>query len=61
MEFLQKPVDDDVLLDAVQARRAVRTSHRQSRKPSAVTPAASARLDRLSGREREVLERIVQG
>ncbi len=58
MEFLQKPVDDDVFLDAVQA--AVRT-HIASREKLAVTQAASARLDRLSGREREVLERIVQG
>ncbi|MBB1627111.1 response regulator transcription factor [Achromobacter sp. UMC71] len=58
MEFLQKPVDDDVFLDAVQA--AVRT-HIASRERLAVTQAASDRLARLSVREREVLERIVQG
>ena len=58
MEFLQKPVDDDVFLDAVQA--AVRT-HIASRERLAVTQAASERLARLSGREHEVLQRIVQG
>lgn len=58
MEFLQKPVDDDVFLDAVQA--AVRT-HIASRERLAVTQAATDRLARLSAREREVLERIVQG
>ncbi|NWL77131.1 DNA-binding response regulator [Pseudomonas taiwanensis] len=58
MEFLQKPADDDVFLDAVQA--AVRT-HIASRERQAVTQAAVDRLARLSGRERDVLERIVQG
>ncbi|ERI53582.1 response regulator transcription factor [Pseudomonas sp. NPDC077649] len=58
MEFLQKPVDDDVFLDAVQA--AVR-SHIASRERLALTQAAVERLARLSGREHEVLERIVQG
>ncbi|WMD22361.1 response regulator [Achromobacter seleniivolatilans] len=58
MEFLQKPVDDDIFLDAVQT--AVRT-HIASRERLAVTQAASERLARLSGREHEVLERIVQG
>ncbi|MCY1222275.1 Transcriptional regulatory protein FixJ [compost metagenome] len=58
MEFLQKPVDDDVFLDAVQA--AVR-SHVASRERQAVTQAAVDRLARLSGRERDVLVRIVQG
>ncbi|AOE84145.1 response regulator transcription factor [Pseudomonas sp. TCU-HL1] len=58
MEFLQKPVDDDIFLDAVQA--AVR-SHIASRERQAVTQASVERLARLSGRERDVLERIVQG
>ncbi|CAB3682058.1 response regulator transcription factor [Achromobacter piechaudii] len=58
MEFLQKPVDDDVFLDAVQA--AVRT-HIASRERLAVTQAAADRLARLSGREHDVLERIVRG
>lgn len=58
MEFLQKPVDDDVFLDAVQA--AVR-SHVASRVRQAATQAAAERLARLSGREHDVLVRIVQG
>lgn len=58
MEFLQKPVDDDVFLDAVQV--AVRT-HVASRERQAVTQAAVDRLARLSGREHDVLVRIVQG
>ncbi len=58
MEFLQKPVDDDVFLDAVQA--AVRT-HIASRERLAVTQAAADRLARLSAREHEVLARIVRG
>ena len=52
MEFLQKPVDDDVFLDAVQA--AVRT-HIASRERLAVTQAAADRLARLSAREREAV------
>lgn len=58
MEFLQKPVDDDVFLDAVQS--AVR-GHIARRERLAVTQAAADRLARLSTREHEVLERIVQG
>lgn len=58
MEFLQKPVDDDIFLDAVQT--AVR-SHIASRERLAVTQAAAERLARLSTREHEVFERIVQG
>lgn len=58
IEFLQKPVDDDVFLDTVQA--AVR-GHIARRERLAVTQAAADRLARLSTREHEVLERIVQG
>ncbi|WP_241069681.1 response regulator transcription factor [Achromobacter insuavis] len=58
MEFLQKPVDDDIFLDAVQT--AVR-GHIASRERLAVTQAAAERLARLSAREHEVFERIVQG
>ena len=58
MEFLQKPVDDDIFLDAVQS--AVR-GHIARRERLAVTQAAADRLARLSAREHEVLERIVQG
>ena len=58
MEFRQKPVDDDIFLDAVQS--AVR-GHIARRERLAVTQAAADRLARLSAREHEVLERIVQG
>lgn len=58
IEFLQKPMDDDVFLDAVQA--AVR-GHSASRERAAVSEAARARLQRLSAREREVARRVVQG
>lgn len=58
IEFLQKPVDDDVFLDAVQA--AVR-GHIASRERSAITEAARARIERLSARELEVARRVVQG
>lgn len=58
MEFLQKPVDDDVFLDAVQS--AVR-GHIARRERLAVTQAAADRLARLSAREHEVLKRIVLG
>jgi len=58
IEFLQKPVDDDVFLDAVQA--AVR-GHIASRERAAVTEAARGRIERLSAREREVAQRVAQG
>ncbi|KCB26262.1 response regulator transcription factor [Bordetella hinzii] len=58
IEFLQKPMDDDIFLDAVQA--AVR-GHSASRERAAVSEAARARLQRLSAREREVARRVVQG
>ncbi|SAI69556.1 two component response regulator [Bordetella ansorpii] len=58
IEFLQKPMDDDVFLDAVQS--AVR-GHVAGRERAAVTGAARARLERLSGREREVARRVAQG
>lgn len=58
VEFLQKPVDDDLFLDAVQ--KAVR-QHIGSRERQAATLAAREKLARLSGREREVLQRIADG
>lgn len=58
MEFLQKPVDDDIFLDAVQTAVC---GHIASRERLAVTQAAAERLARLSTREHEVFERIVQG
>lgn len=58
VEFLQKPVDDDLFLDAVQ--KAVR-QHIGSRERQAVTLAARQKLARLSGRELAVLQRIADG
>lgn len=57
-EFLQKPVDDDVLLEAVQV--AVR-QHSSRRASQAASLAARERLARLSGREHDVLQRIAEG
>ncbi|MFC3531910.1 response regulator transcription factor [Vogesella facilis] len=58
VEFLQKPVDDDVFLDTVQ--KAVR-QHIGSRERQAATLAARQKLARLSGRELDVLQRIADG
>jgi len=57
-EFLEKPVDDEELLEAL--RQAVRR-HVQSRERSRVDQATRARFAQLSEREREVLAHIVRG
>jgi FixJ family two-component response regulator len=57
-EFLEKPVDDDVLLDALQ--QAVRT-HVRSRERRRADQGARERYAQLSPREREVLSLIVAG
>jgi FixJ family two-component response regulator len=57
-EFLEKPVDDQLLLDALQA--AVR-AHVLSRQRDAGDRQARERFARLSPREREVLAQVVQG
>ena len=57
-EFLEKPVDDQVLLDALQA--AVR-QHVRSRQRHAAGREARERYAQLSPREREVLGFIVAG
>ena len=57
-EFLEKPVDDEELLEAL--RQAVRR-HVQSRERSRVDQAARSRFAQLSEREREVLAHIVRG
>lgn len=57
-EFLEKPVDDDRLLEALQ--QAVR-QHVQSRQRSQADRAARERHAQLSGREREVLALVVEG
>ena len=57
-EFLEKPVDDEALLEAVQA--AVRT-HSRSRERDGADRAARERFARLSEREREVLALVIEG
>lgn len=57
-EFLEKPVDDERLLEAL--HEAVRR-HVATRERLAADRAAQERLARLSEREREVLARVVRG
>lgn len=57
-EFLEKPVDDQLLLDTLQV--AIR-QHVRSRERRAADGAARERYAQLSGREREVLGLIVEG
>lgn len=57
-EFLEKPVNDELLLDALQ--QAVRR-HVKSRQRQAADLAARERFAALSMREREVLGLIVEG
>jgi len=57
-EFLEKPVADDLLLDALQ--KAVR-AHVRSRERHRADRHARERYERLSEREREVLSLIVAG
>ncbi|NSL54758.1 response regulator transcription factor [Uliginosibacterium aquaticum] len=57
-EFLEKPVDDDQLLETLQ--NAVR-QHVQSRQRNSADRAAQERYAQLSEREREVLGLIVAG
>ncbi len=57
-EFLEKPVDDEALLEAVQT--AVRT-HSRSRERDSADRAARERFARLSEREREVLALVIEG
>jgi FixJ family two-component response regulator len=57
-EFLEKPVNDDLLIDTLQ--QAVRT-HLRTRTRNAADRAARERYARLSEREREVLSLVVAG
>ncbi|MFN3737693.1 response regulator transcription factor [Hydrogenophaga sp.] len=57
-EFLEKPVDDERLIEALQ--QAVR-QHVRSRQRQRADQAARERYAQLSGREREVLGLIVEG
>jgi two-component system, LuxR family, response regulator FixJ len=58
VEFLQKPVGDQVLLDRIQA---VIARELERRRGQAEHRATAARLAELTPREREVLEHIVEG
>jgi len=57
-EFLEKPVNDDLLIETLQ--QAVRT-HVRTRTRNAADRAARERYARLSEREREVLSLVVAG
>ena len=57
-EFLEKPVDDELLIDTLQ--QAIRR-HVRSRDRNLADRAARERFERLSEREREVLGFIVEG
>ncbi|MFC7513635.1 response regulator transcription factor [Herbaspirillum sp. GCM10030257] len=57
-EFLEKPVDDEVLIDALQ--RAL-SDHLLNRSRKEAERTARERFARLSAREREVLELLVAG
>lgn len=54
LDFLEKPVDEDVLLSTVRNALEVAAAR-------APRPAADAGVARLSAREREVLDQVVQG
>jgi two-component system, LuxR family, response regulator FixJ len=58
VDFIEKPFDDEVLLSAIRAalNRQARDSERDAR-----AAAVQERIDRLSEREREVLDRLVAG
>lgn len=58
VEFLEKPVDDELLLEAI--HNAVRT-HVRSRERLAGDREARERFARLSARERDVLSLVVTG
>lgn len=57
-EFLEKPVDDEALIEALQ--QAVR-QHAQLRQHAQTDRAARERFQQLSPREREVLALIIEG
>ena len=57
-DFLTKPVDEKILLDAVE-RALLR--HRSVRSEQLITRQAQARLDKLTPREFEVLQYILGG
>jgi two-component system response regulator FixJ len=58
VEFLEKPVDDDVLLDHVRRALALDAQHRRQRSEH---NSVRVRVERLTPREREVLRLVVDG
>jgi FixJ family two-component response regulator len=58
VEFLEKPVDDDVLLDHVRRALALDAQRRRQRSEH---DSVRVRIERLTPREREVLRLVVAG
>ena len=58
VDFIEKPFDDEVLLSAI--RSALKLRARDSERDARAAE-IKGRIDRLSEREREVLERLVTG
>jgi FixJ family two-component response regulator len=58
VDFLEKPVEDDVLLDHVRRALAVDAQHRGLRSENDLV---REKIERLSPREREVLHLVVEG
>lgn len=58
VDFIEKPFDDAVLLDAI---RAALNAHRLNDNDSSARTEAQARLAELSPRERDVLQGVVAG
>ena len=56
VDFIEKPFDDEVMLSAI---RAALARHAEDRERNARAAAIQERIDRLSDREREVLDRLV--
>lgn len=58
VDFLEKPFRDQELLDAIQ--RAIELD-RRTRQTSSTTQDLTARLDRLTGRQRQIMDLLVSG
>ncbi|MDP3897656.1 MAG: response regulator FixJ [Mesorhizobium sp.] len=58
LDFIEKPFEDDVLIDAIKrAAERLRERHQEGQDAAAI----QARLDQLSERERQVLSGVVAG
>jgi two-component system response regulator FixJ len=58
IDFIEKPFEDETLLSAV---RAALAQYADARERSTLATAVQGRISQLSGREREVLDRLVDG